>query len=384
MNTGIIYLVQPVELIGTSRYKVGYSGKNTLERVKSGYKTGTRYIFIMETNEPLILEKNIKTLFNKKFKLIGGSEYFEGDEEIMKEAFLKLKIEHDKKYSKIETNKDCDDTNDDNTHDDETNEEIDTCDDLIKKPNNYEKPNKIKNIEDYKKNNKTCPDCGKKFNQKNDYRRHINRKKSCVKKEKLHQKHMEETINVLHKKIEQLENMNKELQFTQRIKQLEKKNKELQESLEKALNITTNIVDFGKEDYSFIDEKTTRKILNCGCKALNELISMVHFNKDKPEYHNIFISNWRDKSYVSFFRNNKWQLGSKEQVLNELKDKGIDFLQSKFEELEELDEDDPKNEFIISKMRRFLHKYNKGNEIPDLDNDLMLILYNNRDMIKNK
>ncbi len=36
-NKGIIYLVQPTELIGTSRYKIGCSAKNDLERCKTGY-----------------------------------------------------------------------------------------------------------------------------------------------------------------------------------------------------------------------------------------------------------------------------------------------------------------------------------------------------------
>lgn len=56
----------------------------------------------METIEPFTLEKNIKLIFNNKFKLIAGYEYFEGDEETMKKEFLKIKSDHDKKIEKIE------------------------------------------------------------------------------------------------------------------------------------------------------------------------------------------------------------------------------------------------------------------------------------------
>jgi hypothetical protein len=90
MNTGIIYFIQPTELIGTNRYKIGCSENTELDRVKKGYKKGTRYIFIIECNNPYVLEKNIKKIFNEKFKLIAGYEYFEGDEKIMKDEFLKL------------------------------------------------------------------------------------------------------------------------------------------------------------------------------------------------------------------------------------------------------------------------------------------------------
>lgn len=87
MATGIIYFIQPAELLGTQRYKVGMSAKPTMERIKS-YKIGTRYLCIMECSDPLRTEKEIKGIFNKKFKLIAGSEYFEGDENEMISEFL--------------------------------------------------------------------------------------------------------------------------------------------------------------------------------------------------------------------------------------------------------------------------------------------------------
>jgi hypothetical protein len=81
MNTGIIYLIQPAELVGTHRYKVGLSNKPNLDRCIKGYKNGSRYLCIMEIASPLTLEKNIKEYFTKKFKLAAGSEYFESSEE---------------------------------------------------------------------------------------------------------------------------------------------------------------------------------------------------------------------------------------------------------------------------------------------------------------
>jgi hypothetical protein len=37
MDKGIIYLIQPAELIGTNRYKIGMSNKLNLDRCKTGY-----------------------------------------------------------------------------------------------------------------------------------------------------------------------------------------------------------------------------------------------------------------------------------------------------------------------------------------------------------
>ena len=44
----------------------------------------------MECASPELLEHNIKNEFNKQFKLIAGTEYFEGDESIMLQNFIEI------------------------------------------------------------------------------------------------------------------------------------------------------------------------------------------------------------------------------------------------------------------------------------------------------
>ena len=104
MSRGIIYFIQPSELVGTNRYKIGCSRSPDLDRCKNGYKKGSRYIFIMECIDPLVLEKNIINEFNKLFKLIAGNEYFEGDEIVMKKTFLKIFEDYENKNNKIVLN----------------------------------------------------------------------------------------------------------------------------------------------------------------------------------------------------------------------------------------------------------------------------------------
>lgn len=94
MNKGIIYLIQPCELVGTNRYKIGCSKKPVLERCVFGYKKGSRYLCIMECIEPLKLENILKERFNIKFKLIAGKEYFEGDEKEMIREFIDIITEY--------------------------------------------------------------------------------------------------------------------------------------------------------------------------------------------------------------------------------------------------------------------------------------------------
>lgn len=89
-HPGIIYLIQPAEHIGTMKYKVGMSNSPTLNRVKQGYKSGTRYLIIMENETPVETEKQILRFFNSKYELVEGRETFEGVEKDIKEDFLKL------------------------------------------------------------------------------------------------------------------------------------------------------------------------------------------------------------------------------------------------------------------------------------------------------
>lgn len=86
-NVGIVYLIQPSQLIGTQRYKIGCSRDVNMVRCVA-YNKGTRYIYTAECNEPFVVEKKIKEVFNKKFRLISGNEYYEGEERTMKKEFL--------------------------------------------------------------------------------------------------------------------------------------------------------------------------------------------------------------------------------------------------------------------------------------------------------
>ena len=99
MVKGIIYLIQPCELVGTNRFKIGCSKDTSLNRVQNGYKKGTRYLYIAECDDPLFIEKEIITQFNIKFKLIAGREYFEGDEEEIIKCFYEfIDIDYTRDY----------------------------------------------------------------------------------------------------------------------------------------------------------------------------------------------------------------------------------------------------------------------------------------------
>lgn len=89
----IVYLVQPCILLNTSRYKIGRSSQNNLNRIRA-YGNNSRYLSILECDDDSILEKILIDKFNKHFKLIGGCEYFEGNENEMLNLFITTVMEH--------------------------------------------------------------------------------------------------------------------------------------------------------------------------------------------------------------------------------------------------------------------------------------------------
>ena len=97
---GIIYLIQPSELVGTNRYKIGMSKNPNLDRCKS-YKLGSRYLCIMECTEPSVLELNMKQEFKKIFSLIAGTEYFEGSEKLLLTKFIECTYKHINKDNEL-------------------------------------------------------------------------------------------------------------------------------------------------------------------------------------------------------------------------------------------------------------------------------------------
>lgn len=89
-----VYFLQPAELVGTDRYKIGMSIKNDLKHVKS-YRTGTRYLCIMESDIAIEVERSLITAFRDKFVLVDGNEYFKIDDESMAlQIFILVVADH--------------------------------------------------------------------------------------------------------------------------------------------------------------------------------------------------------------------------------------------------------------------------------------------------
>jgi len=229
----------------------------------------------------------------------------------------------------------------------------------------------IQDDKDYK-----CEYCSKKFSRKDSLNRHL--KSVCKVKKDLDAK--EEIYQALLAKMTNME---------EKMNELAKENKELK-SQNITINNTTNnnntnynniniqLVAFGKEDKDSMKNSEIFQILRKGFSSVPELVRAIHFNKDRPENHNVYISNMRD-NYVMVYDGDKWGLRDRNETIQNIFDDGRNFLVVKYNDMKDKFSD--KHRQMVKKFDRFDNdidhsSYKKG----QVFNDIKMILYNNKEM----
>jgi hypothetical protein len=85
--TGMVYLIQPEEYIGTNIYKIGMSASNTLNRPRL-YGKKALLVSMRECNNPVNVENRLIIEFNNTFGAPAvGNEYFSGNKITMINIF---------------------------------------------------------------------------------------------------------------------------------------------------------------------------------------------------------------------------------------------------------------------------------------------------------
>ena len=141
------------------------------------------------------------------------------------------------------------------------------------------------------------------------------------------------------------------------------------------------IRSFGDEKMDHINEQKIKKILSKGYGALPAFVENVHFDKEYTDNHNIYMPNWRDKNKVLVYDGYNWNLEDSATKIEDLKFKGIDFIEKHYEDL---DPDDPKDSSALKKLDRFLESFNNEDKekMSTLHNNIALVLYNNRKTVE--
>lgn len=110
--------------------------------------------------------------------------------------------------------------------------------------------------------------------------------------------------------------------------------------------------------------------------SVPSLVSKIHCNENFPENHNIKKTNLRD-NIIHIYDGNNWIARPLSDTLENLYGNATTFLSGKFEELK-----DQLDDKIIEKFNRYIEKMDTKKCFEHVEDELVLILYNARNMIK--
>jgi len=239
-----------------------------------------------------------------------------------------------------------------------------------------------------------CPRCGVKFTQKNDIRRHINRKNLCqiilsniVPKDYETQILNKEKI-INHKCVCGASFVNEVDLCNHNLSCDKFKIDNLEKELEKAKSTTNNITNIQNQQNIIIQitpyndpnlegaEKYYLMAIKKLFMSVPTIIEYIHFNNEFPENQNICIKNYRTK-LAKAFNGREWKTMSEDQLINEL----IDTYERL---LEDWAEDNPKRMQYIEKYKEIKQRDGSTKVYKDLRDEVKKLIYDKRDMIKIK
>ena len=230
----------------------------------------------------------------------------------------------------------------------------------------------------------TCEFCEKVLAYRQSYYKHL---KTCKEKKK-----DEEVKNSMNELVALLNKQNDDLkkQLEKRDKQIDEQNKQISELIQKAginnstitQNIQNNIklLAYKDTDVSSLTDKDILKCLNHSNMCVPHLVKMIHFNPEKPENHNIYISNLKN-GYIMTYDGSKWDTLNRDEVIDDI----ICDKQGLIEErIENWIEEGKKYPTIMKKFERYIEKKENNIVINKIKEEIKLMLFNNRNVIKNK
>jgi hypothetical protein len=233
------------------------------------------------------------------------------------------------------------------------------------------------------KNNK-CNFCEKEYSKKYNLLRHIKDFCVCVKELNDKKNKLLEHKNFL---FEKRENIDSKLEINELrhmvAKLLKKKSTSINITNNNKItnnNLMVNINSFGNESLSHITINDYKRFLSGLFPGFIKFIEKVHFDENAPENHNICITNMNSKYLFTFDKGN-WLSRDKNDTIDTFIAKKYNILVNKFDELEGKNELDDK---ILERFNIFAKNYQDKEAQKNTKNDIMLMMYNNKNKVNMK
>ena len=138
--------------------------------------------------------------------------------------------------------------------------------------------------------------------------------------------------------------------------------------------INIQILNHRDTDYSHLTPKDYISCIHDCNKCVKTLIEKVHFNTNKPENMNIYLSNIKGK-YLMIYKDNAWQIQDKKAQVDVLYDNNEVVLETWYDEYKEKYPD------IITSFQRYLQNRDEDEMLNNIKEEILVMLYNKRKMI---
>ena len=228
----------------------------------------------------------------------------------------------------------------------------------------------------HKSNN--CQYCSKQFTTKQAMYRHI--KFACKKNKDEDLKELARLMNEKDKQINELI-QNKDKQLDKMQKQIERLVNKLQIQNINNGTITNNnvyniqILDYNNTDYSHLTENDYVNCLTDCNHCVKSLIEKVHFNENKPENMNIYISSIKG-NYAMVYKENTWQIQDRKEQVDDLYEYNEILLENWYQEYR------LKYPQMIQSFKNYLRNREGNHIINEVKKEILLMLYNNRGLVQ--
>ena len=177
----------------------------------------------------------------------------------------------------------------------------------------------------------------------------------------------------------------KELDKLKQIDTIQKSNKSLNiDTLNNTNNnyIMVKLNSFSNTDYSHIKDEDYLECIRRGNMGIPFLIEKIHFNPEKPENHNIFISNIKS-DYIKVYENGKWMTKLQYEAINMMVQDNANIVEDKIEEWYDKGHKYSTKAYKITldKYPRFLNRLTDSKYVgKKVEQEVKLVLFNNKDM----
>jgi hypothetical protein len=212
-----------------------------------------------------------------------------------------------------------------------------------------------------------CKYCEQTYRHKSSLSKHI--KYSCTKNK---DEDLKELVRLLNN---QLQSQNQQIQT--QAKQIEK----LMGKLEitgsfNTTNIQNNIqlLPYKNSDTSHLTHKDYEACIKKVNFCVMKLIEKIHFNPDKPENMNIYISNMKNK-YLMVYDGKNWNIANKVEEIDKLYEEKELMLEEWLEQ--------NKNTEMKEKFIKYLNNKEKDETLNMIKDELKLMMYNKKQLLEN-